>query len=466
VDGLARSRPTADLVAGNGVITAAAGSAALLGVVAVYSPKYALFALIAAGFAAVAMSRLPLAVATFIVLTFPEHLPGSLGVGATLAKPVGALLVLVWIAGLLTRRATFPLLPQERPLLFSALVGLLLFGSVSMLWATDAGATRSVLGRLLLNAALLLVTYTAASTREGFRTIVHSYLVASAVTSVYSLVSGHYIASGRLGGLFDPNYFAAELIPAIMIACFLFVTTGTARMRWLFGAVAGVDLAAFALTQSRGGIVGLAVALLAALVFAGRARPRIVALVLILAAGGLGYYFGYKPAHVFQGGTRAGLAGTTSGRIDEWQVALRIFEGHPVGGVGLGNYQVVEPSYATQNINLQVVRQIVTERLVVHNTYLQMAAELGVVGFCLLLAILLIPLRIAGRALASLRSLDELEFHARGLLSGAVGMLVAYVFLTAEFEKPLWVVLAILASVAAVLRKDTPDEAPGLLPGA
>ena len=155
--------------------------------------------------------------------------------------------MLVWGAAVLTRRAKLPLLPQEWPLLFSALVGLLLFGSVSMLWATDAGPTRSALARILLNIALLLVTYTAASTRAGFRTIVHGYLVASVVTSVYSLGSGHYIASGRLGGLFDPNYFAAELIPAIMIALFLFVTTGSARMRWLFAAVAGIDLAAFAL---------------------------------------------------------------------------------------------------------------------------------------------------------------------------------------------------------------------------
>ena len=232
-------------------------------------------------------------------------------------------------------------------------------------------------------------------------------------------------------------------------------------MRWVFAAVAGIDLAAFALTQSRGGIVGLAVALLVAVVVAGRARPRIVALVLVLVAGGLGYYFGYKPAHVFQGGSRAGLAGTTSGRLDEWHVALHIFSGHPVGGVGLGNYQVVEPSYATQNLNLSVVRQIVTDRLVVHNTYLQMAAELGLVGLCLLLAMLVLPLRLAGRALARLdRPFGEFEFAARGLLAGTVGLLVAYFFLSAEFEKPLWLALALLAGIPAVIRDDNPTEIP------
>ena len=462
MNGEARSGLTPDFTAGSAVTAAAAGSAALLGAVAVYSPKEAVLALLAVAFIAIAMSRLPLAIAAFIVMTFPAHLPGSFGAGATLAKPLGALLVLAWAAALLTRRARLPLLPQDSPLLFSAIVGLLLFASVSMLWAADSSQTRTALGRFLLNAALLLVTYTAASTRSGFRTIVHGYLLASAVTSSYSLASGHYIASSRLGGLFDPNYFAAELIPAIVIACFLFVTAASPRMRWLFAAVAGIDLAAFVLTQSRGGIVGFAVALVMAVVVAGRARPRMVALVLILVAGGLGYYFGYKPAHVFQGGSRAGLAGTTSGRLDEWQVARRVFSGHPVGGVGLGNYQVVEPSYATQNLNLSVVRQIVTDRLVVHNTYLQMAAELGVVGLCLFLAIVALPLRMAGRALARLdQTLGGLEFEARGLLAGAVGMLVAYIFLSAEFEKPLWLVLALLASVPALVREASPDEVAG-----
>jgi O-antigen ligase len=433
----------------------------LIAVIAVYSPKYAVYALLAAGFVALAMSRLPLAIAAFTVLTFPEHLPGSFGAGATLAKPVGALLVLAWGAAVLTSRARLPLLPQDQPLMFSVVVGLLVFSGASMLWAVDSGPTRTGVGRLLLNAALLLVTYTAASTRSGFRTIVRGYLVASVVTSLYSIFSGHYIASGRLAGLFDPNYFAAELIPAIVIAAFLFATTASVRTRWLMAAVAGIDLAAFALTQSRGGIVGLAVGLVAAVAVAGRARPRILALVLLLAAIGLGYYFGYKPAHVFQTTSRAGLSGTTSGRLDEWRVALRVFSGHPVGGVGLGNYQVVEPSYATQTLNLTTIRQIVTTPLVVHNTYLQFLSELGVVGLFLLLALLVIPLRLTSRALARLDGpLDEIECQVRGLFAGAIGLFAAYFFLSGEFEKPLWLFLALLASAPAVLRGDSREEAP------
>lgn len=439
------------------MIAAAAGGAALIGAVAVHSSKYAILALLAAAFVALAMSRLALAVAAFIVLTFPEHLPGSFGAGATLAKPVGALLVVAWGATVLTRRVRLPMLPQSRPLLFWLIVGLLLFGCVSMLWAADTSQTRTGVERILLNAGLLVVVYTAASTRSGFRTIVHGFLVGSVVTSLYSVGTGY---NQRLAGIIDTDYFAAELIPAFIIACFLFVTTRSRRARWLYAGVAGVDLLAFVLTQSRGGIVGLVFGLLAALVIAGRARARILALVLVLAAAGVGYYFGYKPAHVLGGDTtRGGLNGASSGRLDLWHVALLVIEGHPIGGVGLGNLPTVEPSYATKTVNLTMVRQIVTEHLVVHNTYLQMAADLGLVGLGLFLAILALPIRLAGRALTKLeRENHELEYHVRGLLAGTIGMLVSYAFLSAEFEKPLWLVLGLLAAVPALLRDDAPAQ--------
>lgn len=440
---------------------AAAGTAAVLGGVAVYSPRDAVLAVLAAAFVVAAMSRLSLAVAAFIVLTFPAHLPGSFGAGATLAKPVGALLVLAWGGAVLTRRAALPLLPRMRPLLFSALLGLLVFGGVSTIWASAPSQTHAALGRLLLNAALLVVTFTAACTRSGFRTIVYGYLLGSLVTSLYTVVSGSYnTGSGRLAGVVNTDYFAAELIPAILVACFLFTTTDSQRTRWLSAALAGVDLAAFVLTQSRGAIVGLAVALLVAVLFAGRARARMLVLVLVLTAGGLGYYYGYKPAHVFQSGARGGLSAASSGRLDEWTVALRITEGHPLGGVGLGNYQTVEPSYATQTVNLEFSQFIVTDRLVAHNTYLQIAAELGLIGLGLLLTVFVLPLRMAARALHGLaQQRNELEFHIRGLLAGTVGMLVAYVFLSAEYEKPLWLVLALLASAPALLRDDAKESA-------
>jgi O-antigen ligase len=462
VRGELRLRGFQGLPSNTAVVTLAAGGAAVLGVVGVYSPKAAIATLLGAAFVVLAMRHLAVAVAVFVVLTFPAHLPGSLGAGATLAKPVGALTFAAWGAIVMARRGMMPLLPRQSPALFGVIIGFLAWGLLSVLWAPDSGSAWSLLGRLLSVAGLAIVTFTVASTRSGFRTVIYGYLLASAATSLYSIGSGTYIQKGsRLASLSDPNYFAAELIPAILIALFLFATTGSARRRWFAAIVIGADLVAFVLTQSRGGIVGFTAALLAALVFAGRARPRILALVLLLVAIGLGYYLTFKPAHVF--GTRAGggLAQASSGRTDEWHVALQVFKLHPIGGVGLGNYVVVEPAYATQTFNLPfATTMIVKFRQVAHNTYLEMAAELGLVGLVLFLALLALPLRAAVRAVAKVQpGNDEHEFHVRGMIAGSIGILIAYVFLTAEIEKPLWLLLSLLACAPAVLgqRKDSAD---------
>ena len=155
----------------------------MLGGIAVYSPKDAIVALLAAAFVALAMSRLALAVAVFTVLTFPAHLPGSVVPGRRWPNPLARCSSSLGSARLLTRRAELPLLQHARPMLFAAIVGFLVFAGVSVLWATDSSQTRTALGRIFLNAALLLVAYTAASTPSGFRTIVYGYLLASVVTS-------------------------------------------------------------------------------------------------------------------------------------------------------------------------------------------------------------------------------------------------------------------------------------------
>jgi putative inorganic carbon (hco3(-)) transporter len=316
---------------------------------------------------------------------------------------------------------------------------------VSSIWASNFAQTEFQVRRLIQVAILLYVVYTVASTPKAFRLIVWAYLVGSVVTAGYSVASGSYGQGGRLSGLFDPNTFAAEIIPAIVVSAFIMLTPRRPRTRWLAGIVLAVDLLAFALTQSRGGIVGLTVSLVAALFLAGRARPRLLVGVVLLVAFAASYYVEYAPAHVKQRFTNISDKGT-SGRSDEWQIAVRMFRDHPVVGVGLGNYPDVEVKYATQSINLLFVGFVVQDRLVAHNTYLEVAAELGVVGLSVLISIFgftLVP------AIRSLRQFElensDLEFYARGLVVGALGMFTSYFFFSGEYEKQLWLILGLLA---------------------
>jgi O-antigen ligase len=163
----------------------------------------------------------------------------------------------------------------------------------------------------------------------------------------------------------------------------------------------------------------------------------------MIVAAALAYYVAFAPSHL--------LGGSSSGRSDEWRIAWRMFLNHPLNGVGLGNFVVLEPGYATQNFNISFVGEVVKQALVAHNTYLELAAELGLAGVVLVLAVIGLVLRTGFQALKQLSgSGDLLEFYARGLVAGAIGMFAAYVFLSAEYEKQLWLVLGLVVALSAL----------------
>lgn len=434
-------------------LVAACGAAAVvLATVAVYSPKYALGAIAAAAFLTLVLRRLVLGVAVFTVLTFPENLPGTLGAGATVAKPLGVVLAVAWIVTVVARPRSTRLLSRDMPGAFWAACALLALAGTSALWAPDVGQVGYEMPRLLQVILLFLVVYTAVSTSRDFRVVVWAFLAGSVVTGAYSIATGSFGAAGRLSGIFDPNYFAAELIPAILVSFFLALTK-RGRVRALAVLVLAFDMVAFALAQSRGGIIGLFVGLIAAVALAGRARPRVIAAVLIIGAIAVGYYFEFAPYHL-RSTFSTSLAGASSGRADEWKIALRMFRNHPFGGVGLGNFVALEPSYSTQTFNLNFVHLVVGRPLVAHNSYLEVAAELGFGGVALLAGILGLVWYRAGRALAVFASAREpLEFYVRGLVAGAIGMFTAYFFLSGQYEKQLWLVLGLLAAIPALARQ-------------
>jgi O-antigen ligase len=73
-------------------------------------------------------------------------------------------------------------------------------------------------------------------------------------------------------------------------------------------------------------------------------------------------------------------------RIYNWQTASRMIYAHPLGGVGAGNYAIVSPSYWNDVERMRTARhgRWMQEA---HNEYLQTAAELGLPGVAILLAL-------------------------------------------------------------------------------
>jgi O-antigen ligase len=428
---------------------------------ALYAPRYCVFGVLALVGGAVAMSDLALGVAGLAVLMFFEVVPGISG--GSLAKPYGLVLVLSWLGSIL-RKERMPLLARERPVLAYLLVGLVIWSAASTTWAVDPGAAESREVQLALVVALVFVVYSAVKTEKDFLVILWAFLTGAWLVCIDSILTSHVEGGGRLtGGVLDPNYLAATLACSIVVASFLLLRTSAVGSAVLVVYI-GVDFIALALTESRGGLIAAGAALLTACVVAGPVRAQVIALAVLLGAVGLVYFAVFAPASARARVTTISST-SSSGRADEWNIALRIASQHPLDGVGIGNFQSVENQYLGSGINLITATEDVNNTLVVHNTYLELLAELGVVGLALFLGIVIATLAAAAsgiRALRASRVKNGIGLTGRGLVAGTVGLLAAYTFLSGEYQKELWLVLALLATLPNVARSELErqDEAP------
>jgi O-antigen ligase len=153
--------------------------------------------------------------------------------------------------------------------------------------------------------------------------------------------------------------------------------------------------------------------------------------------------------------------GTGTGRTDLWTVGLRMLSAHPLNGVGVGNFQDASIHYLLQPGLIHRADFIITTPKIAHNTYLQAFAELGIPGGILLL---LIVASGAGCALLAARVAEkteqlELELLCRGLFVATAGFLAASFFISENYSKLMWILLALGPAMLAIARRREPPNA-------
>ena len=112
-----------------------------------------------------------------------------------------------------------------------------------------------------------------------------------------------------------------------------------------------------------------------------------------------------------------------------------MFLEHPLVGVGVGNYYYECRKYAP----------IFAGRA--HTTYLEIMAELGIIGIFLFLGILFSTFKTLKKII---RSNSPISGYARGLYIGLAGFLIAAIFLHAQQEKALWFVIFMAAALEQI----------------
>jgi O-antigen ligase len=438
-------------------------AAAAVGILAVESPLLALAGVLGLAFGALALRDLAVGLALFTLLVFFQRLPALGDANVTYTRAAGFLLAGAWLLAVLGRRP-IPLLPRVHPTLALALVAFVVWGFASTLWAGDSQLAYEYMTRVAQGVLLYFIVVSALRRREHIWLFVGVFVFGTLLTAIIGIVEGpRSYDAGRLSGeIGDPNQTAAAFIPAVALAGFAFLATRRALARIVLLAAAVLIVVALFMTESRGGLVGLGAALIAALIASGPYRPKILVATLCLAALGIAY-FTYAAD---QEARERALAFSptpeeTAGRTDLWKLALQMSSDHPVLGVGARNFMVTSPSYATSDVSIQAIDKAFTRPVVVHNTYLQILAELGTVGLFLFASVVIGTFLVACRAIRffAQQGARDLEILARGMVVALVGLLSAYTFLSGSYEKALWLLLGCAAALSAVaLRERQPRE--------
>jgi O-antigen ligase len=441
------------------VLCAALVGPLVVGATATVNPRYTIIGAATVGLVVFMLYRLVYGLAAFTVLVSFEQMPF---VGdRPISKALGAVLVFSWLIDI-ARRREMPLLHRDHPVLSGAATGLMVWALVSATWATNVGAVRASATRLLLVVVLLFVAYSAIRSLSDLRLIVWAFMAGTFATCTYGFVTSDYEAGRLIGGVHDPNFLAALAVAALTFAFFFLALRPTPRVRLVLLLFIATFAITIVQTQSRGGIVGLAAALVLSIALAGPLRAHAIATAFIVVSVGLAYITTVAAPEYRHRISAVSEAGT-SGRSDEWRIAAAMARDHPLLGVGLGNFKVVEPDYADENINLQNVEFVIQDQLVAHSTYLEPLAELGAIGLALFLTV------IAGCYASALRGLRVLggshrrssEIVTRATIASASALLVSYAFLSAQYDKQLWLVLAMLASTGTVARSSALEPSIG-----
>jgi O-antigen ligase len=376
----------------------------------------------AAGVAALLILVRPLVALPLLLVAVPF---GTLGRASTdSAEPStfsgGAVEVLVavlaaaWLADGVRRRR----LELRGGVLVAAIGGLAALTLLSVTYADDRGSAAKEALKWLELLLVLLAVVDLVRQRHAARWVIAAALVAGAAEAAYGAMQfvtnsgpAFFEIDGALrayGNFDQPNPFGgylATLLPLAVLMALCPANRGWYRLMCLGAGLA--ILGGIALSQSRGAWLGVAVAAVVLLLVWSPTTRRL----LVPAVGGLVglavlAFSGFLPPALLErvaqsiayfGVFDVRTVELTSEnfsvveRMAHWQAGWAMFLDHPWLGVGAGNYAEAYPNY--------YVSTWLDPLGHAHNYYLNMLAELGILGGALLLLVLALLFRDFGSAL-------------------------------------------------------------------
>jgi O-antigen ligase len=396
------------------------------------------------------------------------------GIRPVLAEPSGLEVTIVdvfyaglvgwWLLGLIGRAQRARPDPRQR-IAFGQSVAIALFVYVALTFFhvanSDPGALDdSIISwlRVVLTASIAFLAASVIETKRDVRIVLGATVAAGAVAIVVGAFNADSLFEGRTGGALGPN--ALGLVSGLLLLSAAF---GAVTAKWRYrialvvvgavGLLLAKSVAAFVAT---GLVLGLAASL------AGKASPaqRVTRVALAVALAGLvvvGLVQLLRPE--IMPGSEGFKGSSAEQRIILAAAGVEIFERNAV--IGVGWRQSSSPEVVgDREIANEVRRRFPDARSVlypdirpssVHNTYVQVLADLGIVGFALFAALLMAIALSATKLLRRLKRSDDLWPEAWTM---TFGLLLVAVWLN---DNPLFggqppmVIAALLVGMLAAI---------------
>ena len=351
-----------------------------------------------------------------------------------------------------------------------SLIALSILGLPTSLWPRNSAMF--LLTGLVPNVVLMILVAMSVRGMNDLRWLAIVNVIGACLYSLFVLVTFDG-GAGRLGNLiyYDSNDLALVLVCTIPFAILLLVGGGRTHHLLALGSLLLITTT-LVKTGSRGGFLGL-VAVVAYLLVAFRAIPRRVRILAVAGAfagisvlAGEEYWSSIRslgdPAQDYNW---SGMS--TEGRMEVWKRGLGYLAAHPVLGVGLRNFTIAEGTLSEESRS-RAERGSGFKWSTAHNSFLEVAVELGVLGLACFIGMFASAIRALGRIKsptsrphASRQSTSSPRPEpvsiaavavASALTASLVGFIVCGFFVSAAYLSFLYVVLGMTIGLVKVGR--------------
>jgi putative inorganic carbon (hco3(-)) transporter len=336
--------------------------------------------------------------------------------------------------------------------------GLLLFLLVVNAVRSPAVMRAVIWGLLIAGGLMGAISVWQEVTHSYHQTLLGFAQVNEDAFKVGDTINGKTLRPRLSGPIGEQNRYGQILLVLVPLAISRVRVERRARLRALAAVLAGLILAGMVLSFSRGAAVALAV-LAVAMVITGFVRVRelvAVALALTLVIAVMVPDYALRLQSLGAADTAAAqdtqADAAIRGRATENLAALATFRDHPLIGAGPGGFF---RRYSEQEANKLDLRFLGKNRRA-HNMYLEIAADMGIVGLVAFLSIVAVTLaQLHGVALASAAvGRADLAVLAQAFLMSLVAYLASALFLQLSYQRYFWFLLALANATIWMLRRE------------